>query len=242
MAGKELYPKIDDADYDEKFGINQEKGMETEEEKNEKQEKKRKAALKRAWANRDFEINKFWTRSTYFWGFIALIFGAYITVTTEKYSSQTKAMHLDLYLILLGGIFSAAWLLVIKGSKRWQENWEAHIDKLEDAITGPLYKTVYCTRSRFFSVSNINAFLAWIVIITWCWLFIMYILGNIEPFKMFFNWLLSIQKEWLFIIAPITGAIIGVGLMLTKGQSARGKYKVDPEGKEGVFVDRGTPG
>jgi hypothetical protein len=129
MAGEKQYRIIDDDEYDKYFGIDT------------KNDKKRKAALKRAWENRDFEIDKFWTRSAYFWGFIALIFGAYIGVTTEKYASQTETMHLDLYLILLGGIFSLAWLLVIKGSKRWQENWEAHIDKLEDGITGPLYKT-----------------------------------------------------------------------------------------------------
>jgi hypothetical protein len=227
MAGKKRYPKMSDDTYDEKFGINPEVN------------KKRKAALKRAWANRDFEIDKFWTRSAYFWGFIALIFGAYITVTTGKYASRAEAMYLDLYLILLGGIFSLAWLLVIKGSKRWQENWEAHIDELEDDITGPLYKTVYCNRKWFFSVSKINALLACAVIATWFWLLFMYIVRNIEPFKIFFHWVLSIQKECIFIVLPIIGAIIGIFLLLTKGQSSGGKYRVDPGDKKGVFVDRG---
>jgi hypothetical protein len=228
MAAKERYRKINDAEYGKKFGVNLEK------------DGKREAALKKAWENRDFEIDKFWTRSAYFWGFIALIFGAYIGVTTGKHSSQTESMYFDLYLILLGGIFSAAWLLVIKGSKRWQENWEAHIDKLEDGITGPLYKTVYCNRHRFFSVSKINMFLAWVVIVTWCWLLLMYIVRNIEPFKTFFYWVLSIQKEYVFIVVPILMAIIGVVLLFKKGQSSGGRYRVDPEDKEGVFVDRGA--
>jgi hypothetical protein len=232
MADKERYPKIDDDEYDKNFKMKPEK----EAEKNEKQE----AALKRAWANRDFEIDKFWTRSAYFWGFIVLIFGAYINVTTGKHSSQARDMYLDLYLILLGGIFSVAWLLVIKGSKRWQENWEAHIDKLEDEITGPLYKTVYCNGDRFFSVSTINMILARIVIATWCAFLIMYIIRNSEPFKNFFCWILSIQKECVFIVTPIIGAIIGVYFLLKNGQSSKGKYRVDPEDKEGVFVDRGT--
>jgi hypothetical protein len=146
MAGKEPYRIIGEDEYGEYFSIDSEKEA--------GKDRKKKAALKRAWANRDFEIDKFWTRSAYFWGFIVLIFGAYITVTTGKHASKAENMHLDLYLILLGGIFSVAWLLVIKGSKRWQESWEAHIDKLEDDITGPLYKTVYCNGDRFFSVST----------------------------------------------------------------------------------------
>ncbi|MDR3130533.1 MAG: hypothetical protein LBU18_03225 [Treponema sp.] len=230
MAGKKRYLKIDDFEYGEKFGIIPGK------------EGKREAALKKAWENRDFEIDKFWTRSAYFWGFIALIFGAYIGATTGTNASQAEAMYLDLYLILLGGIFSTAWLLVIKGSKRWQENWEAHIDKLEDGITGPLYKTVYCNGKRFYSVSKINMLLAWVVIITWCWLLIMYIVRNIESFKNFFYWILSIRKECIFIVAPIVVpialAIVSVILLVIKGQSSEGKYMVEFEGAEGVFVDR----
>jgi hypothetical protein len=234
MASKERYRKISEDEYGEYFGIT----TETEAE-NENKKKKRKAALKRAWANRDFEIDKFWTRSAYFWGFIVLIFGAYITVTTGKHASKAENMHLDLYLILLGGILSVAWLLVIKGSKRWQKNWEAHIDKLEDGITGPLYKTVYCKGKWFFSVSKINALLAGVVITTWCWLLFMYIVRHIEPFKKFFYWILSIQKECIFVITPIILAILGVVLLLKKGQSSGGRYRVNTEGKEGVFVDRG---
>lgn len=43
-----------------------------------KDKQKLENAYKKAWDNRDFEINKFWTRASYFWGFIALIFGAYL--------------------------------------------------------------------------------------------------------------------------------------------------------------------
>jgi hypothetical protein len=31
---------------------------------------------------------------------------------------------------------------VNKGSKFWQENWENHVELLEDKIFGPLYKTI----------------------------------------------------------------------------------------------------
>ncbi|PNK72626.1 hypothetical protein CEQ35_000035 [Yersinia enterocolitica] len=59
--------------------------------------------------------------------------------------SEKAIDNADLYLIFIastGFVFSYGWFLVNKGSKFWQENWEFHIDRLEDEITGPLYKTV----------------------------------------------------------------------------------------------------
>ena len=35
-----------------------------------------------------------------------------------------------------------AWYLVNRGSKYWQENWENHVDMLENDHVGPLYKTI----------------------------------------------------------------------------------------------------
>lgn len=77
------------------------------------------AAYKKAWDNRDFEINKFWTRAAYFWGFLALIFGAYFSNYKEV---EEVNKYIPFYIICVGLIFSFAWTFVIKGSKRWQEN------------------------------------------------------------------------------------------------------------------------
>jgi hypothetical protein len=69
----------------------------------------------------------------------------------------------------LGFVFSVAWYLVNRASKFWQENWENHVDLMEDAVIGPLYKTVvHDARLRFwrlhgpypFSVSKINQLLS----------------------------------------------------------------------------------
>jgi hypothetical protein len=40
----------------------------------------------------------------------------------------------------IGLILSTSWYLVNRGSKYWQENWERHVDLLEDEFAGPLYK------------------------------------------------------------------------------------------------------
>jgi uncharacterized BrkB/YihY/UPF0761 family membrane protein len=111
------------------------------------------SALEKAWENRNYEIDKFWSRAAYFWAFLALIFGAYFTVVSKNMSLENP--YLELYLICLGVVFSVGWIFVIKGSKRWQENWERHIDKLEDWVTGPLYKTIY-SEYTYYSVSKIN--------------------------------------------------------------------------------------
>lgn len=131
-------------------------------------------AYTKAWENRDFEINKFWTRAAYFWGFIVLIFGGYLTLLTSEHNIKALAMNFDLYLLLLGFLFSLSWYLVIRGSKVWQENWEAHIDHLEDLVSGPLYRTIHYHGDRYYSVSKLNEILALVIIFVWCGLFYNY--------------------------------------------------------------------
>jgi hypothetical protein len=133
---------------------------------------KLKNAHKFAWETRNFEIDKFWTRTIFFGGFTALIFNGYIDILSGSQSVSIK--NLDIYLICLGIIFSVAWVLSIYGSKHWQENWEAHIDMLEDEITGPLYKIIYCKRWwQCFSVSEINKFLVFVIGGMWTILLVM---------------------------------------------------------------------
>ena len=82
----------------------------------------------------------------------------------------------------LGIVFSFGWFCVNRGSKYWQENWEYHVDMLENEINGPLYKVVM-TRSepsgtweRFvdvltgpapISVSKINQLISLFVTLMW---------------------------------------------------------------------------
>jgi len=99
-------------------------------------------ALERAWKNRDFEIDLYWKRAMYFWAFIASTFTGYLALIGSDKYAHSQASFVEYLLLCLGCLLSLAWVLVNRGSKTWQENWEAHIDLLEDKITGPLYKTV----------------------------------------------------------------------------------------------------
>ena len=222
--------KITKDDYKKYFGLNNSENAELH-----------KKAFEKAWEIRNFEIDKFWQRSAYFWGFIAIIFGGYIAVVTKESNILSKNTYLDLYLILLGLIFSVAWLLVICGSKRWQDNWEAHIDYLEDAITGPLYKTVYYTGKKYFSVSKINFILAWVVIITWVFLLLHYFYTNyinskdVDVLELIFKH----PNKIIFLILPLLGTVICIVVMYKKGQTSGGEYRVDLNKDEhGAFLRR----
>jgi hypothetical protein len=88
---------------------------------------------------RKFEIELYWKRASYFWTFIGATMAGFLAV--QAFDSSSK-QDLSVILSCLGVVFSFAWFCVNRGSKYWQENWEKHVDCLEDDITGPLYKVV----------------------------------------------------------------------------------------------------
>lgn len=123
------------------------------------------AALDRAWATRNFEIELYWKRALYFWGFIAIAGAGYFSEAGKEYR---------LFISCVGLIFSVAWCLANKASKFWQENWECHIDCLEDDIEGRLYKSVMHggigwnpLKSYPLSVSNLNQFISIVIVLAW---------------------------------------------------------------------------
>ena len=111
---------------------------------------------------RKFEIDKYWSRTGYFWAFIVSIYGAYFAVLTKMYKIEKEHcppgfLHGEIPLLVLAALglfFSFSWYLANNASRHWQENWEEHMDLLEDEITGPLYKTYLSDKS--YSVSKIN--------------------------------------------------------------------------------------
>lgn len=103
----------------------------------------RKEALNHALDIRKFEIDLYWKRATYFWAFIGATFAGFLAIQA---SSIENKQDMSVMLSCLGLVFSFAWVCVNRGSKQWQENWEKHVDMLEDDVTGPLYKVVL-TRS-----------------------------------------------------------------------------------------------
>lgn len=140
---------------------------------------KAKKALEIALDNRKFEIGLYWQRAAYFWVLIAAAFAGYFAVLSAESSHLHNKEYLAYILSCIGLIFTWAWFLVNRGSKFWQENWENHVDMLEDDIVGPLYKTVLCrpdngrfvehwiTGPRAVSVSRVNQWVSLFTICIW---------------------------------------------------------------------------
>ncbi len=171
-----------------------------------------KNALDKAWELRNFEIELYWKRATYFWAFIATIFIGFFTVLGSRNlscNSENIFLNKDVVLFLIsnfGVIFSLAWVLVNKGSKFWQENWEEHIFNLEFEYYGDIYYELspeQYQNSRY-SVSKINLYVSIYVFIIWSLIFAYFFLKIME------NLLLSSDNFEIFsvIIVIITLSII----------------------------------
>ena len=103
--------------------------MADQEPERDRKRKRFEAAL----ATRQFEIDLFWKRSLFFWGFIAASFVALATL-------EGKQPALSLLVSGFGMVCSLGWTLANRGSKYWQEQWESKIEDVEDEVTGPLFK------------------------------------------------------------------------------------------------------
>lgn len=117
--------------------------------------KKLRAALDRSHDIRKFEIELYWKRATYFWVLQAAAFTAF--GFTWQVASDGRWAVISVAFACLGILTSLAGLLVAQGSKFWQNNWELHIDMLEDAFEGKLHKTIWIDPYGVrWSVSGIN--------------------------------------------------------------------------------------
>jgi hypothetical protein len=124
------------------------------------------AALDRAYEQRSFEIEHYWKRATYFWGFQIAIFAAFGLLW--KAFGAAEWGPVTVALAGLGLLTAVANSITARGSKFWQQNWEHHIDMLEDRIEGRLYKTVWLRDgSVSFSVSRVNAGLSDCFVVFW---------------------------------------------------------------------------
>lgn len=165
---------------------------------------KAERAFEKAWATRNFEIEMYWKRATYFWAFIASIFvGYFALVSSENYVKYDRFNHVEVYfLICIGFVLSVAWHLTNMGSKSWQRHWEVHVDLLEDAFTGPLYKTVHPQVT--YSVSKINEIVSFVFVFIWPLLGIKYLfdqnlIHSLEETKSL-NWFVVISTTMSFLV------------------------------------------
>jgi hypothetical protein len=91
-------------------------------------------------------------------------------------------------------------------------------------VTGPLYKTIYFSGDRFYSVSKLNEVMAIVVIVVWVGLFGQYLFGN-------YSFVIGKETDWISTIA--IGLTIMFAVVLTFGYSS-GSYK----STKNNFIDR----
>ncbi|KON83382.1 hypothetical protein AF331_17980 [Rossellomorea marisflavi] len=159
---------------------------------------------------RKFEIELYWKRATYFWTFIGVAFAGYFALT----SGTNVSADVIFFVSCIGFVFTFSWYLVNRGSKFWQNNWERHVDLLEDEVVGPLYKTAVNMRhaklmnlaSEYpFSVSKINQLLSLFLSGIWlifCIKSVSSYFEITEPFKGF-NMVLVGGYTFIYIICML---------------------------------------
>jgi len=182
---------------------------------------------------RKFEIELYWKRAGYFWTFIGATLAGFFAVQNSNVNDKT---FWSVVIGCLGFVFSFAWYCVNRGSKQWQENWENHVDLLEDNIIGPLYKVV--TRrpkekstwyqsegiwARFkmiitgpapFSVSKVNQIVSLFVTLLWALL----------VFKILWPFRFDLPIDWEYVII-IGFTLIACLTMMFLGRTDKWNYK-----------------
>jgi|SRR5579871_3445620 len=124
-----------------------------------------KDACNRAHQIRQFEIELYWKRATYFWALQLIAFTALGFVLKD---GEVKSRGLLLVADTVGVITAFAGYLTACGSKFWQENWEAHVDMLESEMGTRLTQVIMCPKSLpQFSVSRINQSLLLLLTLGW---------------------------------------------------------------------------
>lgn len=89
------------------------------------------AALSYAVEVRKSEIDRFWSRSLVFWGLVGASFVAYAAFLEKKDIDAVR-----LAVCCFGFLSSLVWTLQNRGSKYWQESWEAKVAILEKEVLG----------------------------------------------------------------------------------------------------------
>lgn len=123
------------------------------------------AALNRAHDMRKFEIENYWKRATYFWSFQAIAFALLgFLLNDGKVPDPLQLVQLP---AVVGAVSGFVGWLSAKGSKYWQENWESHVDALEEEIEGRLTQTIWSNGKRSHSVSRLNQWFMGLITLGW---------------------------------------------------------------------------
>lgn len=177
-------------------------------------DEQKKLAFTYAIETRRFEIERFWQRSLFFWGFVAASFVAY---------SAQKEDFSRFIVTCFGLLVSVAWTTQNRGAKYWQEAWEQKVRVLERDVLGTMLFTNkekveakgWFGASRF-SVSKITIILSDFTVLAWALLLSQWAATSCRAVTLSYT-----------IAGMVTMA--GVGLILVSGRSTKKPLSLEPD-------------
>ena len=172
-------------------------------------EEKLEEALKIALDTRKFEIGLYWKRTGYFVIFIGAVFVGYYTILSSDKIEKEQQEWLLLLLAALGYLLSLLWYMANRGSKFWQENWEAHIEELSTHLGIPIFGIIKSRKHSIcnvmgqypFSVSKVNQMVSLFITISWVLVFVKEVL-SFPSLKIDLSFLKG-NPFWIFIIVGL---------------------------------------
>lgn len=131
--------------------------------------------------NRKFEIQLFWQRSLFFWGFVAAALIGFGAAHNSDWALQTV-------FALFGLVCSVVWSAGNRGSKYWQEYWEEKVNYYQHYATGNIFydrspkepKFTDMFAARRMSVSKLTMALSDFSVAFWLVLVVAPFLSSIE--------------------------------------------------------------
>lgn len=178
---------------------------------------------------RNFEIDLFWKRSLFFWGFIAAAFIGYARLAGEH-------SFPSLVLAGFGLICSLVWTLANRGSKFWATVWEEKVCSFQKGALGEeLFKDRQKLQeeSHFpwwgpvrFGVSRLAIALSDYVCLLWLCLFIREFISQVNCERIS-NWRIDLNaflKAAFFILTVYYGIYLAIKTKVRpKGQATEKK-------------------
>lgn len=186
--------------------------------------RKLKPALAAAHDIRKFEIELYWKRANYFWLLQAAIFTALGFMWHGDNADAAGVVPLGL--TSLGLLTAIASWFAAEGSKFWQENWERHIDVLEDNQGVLLHKTAWVGRDGVrWSVSGTNGWLNIFFATFWLGLFLTQLWSAAHWSELRLQCSTACKIDWNATKAVGIGAltIIGFIALWSRGSRLEGK-------------------
>lgn len=183
-----------------------------------------------------FELDLFWKRSLFFWGFIG---AAFVALTSKEATPR-----LQVIIASFGFVCSMALTLVNRGSKFWYENWETKTQNTELFVTGVLYGKPeqgkratpnhipklerlgrWLFKARKFSPSRLAVALSDYMAVLWFCVAVSKVVGIVQ-WQPSFHWLIS--RNGLTVLFTLLSTAYGIalcGLCHTTGDSKNGTGK-----------------